>query len=515
VADSEHSLREKLVAHCRRHALLRAGDRVGVAVSGGADSVALLRLLLEMKGELGLLLSVVHFHHQIRGAAAEADAEFVRALAQEFGLPFHLGAEDVPQRARERHMSLEAAARQFRYAYFRQLMAAGEISKVATAHTRDDQAETVLLRLLRGAGTRGLAGILPRVRATGGAAGREAAAGVEEASSAAPEIVRPLLTVTRREVERYLGQIGQAWCEDASNQDLRHMRNRVRHRLLPLLEQEFNPAIRQVLADTAEIARAEEIGWEQALAAVPALWLNSGSADAAVDLERLRDCPLALRRRALRQWLERHGIAADAGAIEALLELAERPNGSRLELPGGWLAWRAAQELPADEGTEPARRRGERLADGRWRVPVLRLQAAAQAEAGDFSYRFPVPGAVSVPELGVIIAATVIPLTADAEGYNGKVLSVCHLGEEFEVRNWRPGDRFQPGSAHSAHKVKELLQSRRVSGPERSAWPVIVNAAGKLLWMRGFSVPDVFAPAPDAAAGILIEERGWQRPQQL
>lgn len=511
MATPDHSVRGKLTAHCRRHTLLRAGDRLGVAVSGGADSVALLRLLLELRADFGLVLSVVHFNHGIRGEASDADAAFVRTLANTHGLPFHLGGDDVPRRAREWRLSLEAAARRSRYACFRQLIADGEVSKVATAHTLDDQAETVLLRLIRGAGTRGLAGIYPRISIPDApSADAVAAPDLPPGEGATAEIVRPLLTVSRCEVERYLVELGQAWREDASNQDLRHTRNRVRHRLLPLLEQEFNPSIRQVLADTAEIARAEEAWWGESLAAAPSPLIESPHAVMAVNIEQLLASPLALRRRTLRQLLERFRIPPEAGSFEALLNLAELPNGSRLELPGHWLAVRASAELPASSvapGT--ARARAERLADGRWRVPVLLLQtAAALAATGDFAYPFPVPGSIFVPELRVTFTALMTGWSAEARAYNPCVLSAGHAGELLEVRNWRPGDRFHPGSAKSVHKVKELLQSKRISGPERAAWPVIVNAAGELLWMRGFPVPGRFAPASDAAEGILIEERG-------
>ncbi len=493
----EAAVRDQLTAFCRRHELLRAGGRLGVAVSGGADSVALLRLLLEVRAELGLVLSVVHFDHRIRGEASAADAEFVRALAAEHGLPFHLGSEDVPRRARELRLSLETAARQLRYDYFHGLISSGELTRIATAHTLDDQAETVLQRLIRGAGTRGLAGIYPRLP--------EPEAGASQ--SCPPQIIRPLLAVLRSEVERYLRSLGQPWREDASNQDLHHSRNRVRHRLLPLLEQEFNPSIRKVLADTAEIARAEESHWQQQLAAAPSILLSTDRAPGVIDLDGLLALPLALRRRALRQMLEGLTLSADSAAVEALLHLAELPNGSRLELPGQWLARRASHELDSSAAA-PVRPRAEWLAAGGLRIPVLLLSpGAAATDSGDFRYPLPIPGSVIIPELKVTFTATAIPLTGDPAAYNQRVLSACHLGTVLEVRNWRPGDRFHPGLSQSVRKVKELLQAKRITGPERAGWPVVVSPLGELLWMRGFPVPVAFAPTADAAEGILVEEK--------
>src|SRR5262249_42768113 len=174
-------LRDRLLKYIREHGMISPGDRVGVAVSGGADSVALLHALLELRDELGLVLSVVHFNHKIRGAASDADQEFVAALAHTHHLTFSVGSGDVPGHARASWKSLEPAARELRYVYFDQLLEK-ELSSIATGHTLDDQAETVLMRLLRGAGTRGLAGIYPVLSRHNG------------------KIVRPLIGVRRAEI---------------------------------------------------------------------------------------------------------------------------------------------------------------------------------------------------------------------------------------------------------------------------------------------------------------------------
>ena len=157
------TLAQKVFSHIRQQDLLKPGDRVGAAVSGGADSVALLRLFLELRKELGVVLSVVHFNHKLRGAEADRDENFVAELARQHKLEFHCGCGDVAAFAAEQHIGLEAGARRLRYAYFRSLLSKGGVNRIATAHTLDDQAETVLLRLARGAGTRGLAGIYPRL----------------------------------------------------------------------------------------------------------------------------------------------------------------------------------------------------------------------------------------------------------------------------------------------------------------------------------------------------------------
>src|SRR5271166_1990 len=226
---------------------MRAGDRVCVAVSGGADSVALLQVLLEVRAELGIVLAIAHFNHQLRGNDSQGDEAFVADLARHCGLEFFAGRSDVREHAANNKQSVEAAGRELRYEWLTSLAREQRFDSIATAHTLDDQAETVLLKFLRGAGTRGLAGIYP-----------EMFRGAEKKI----RFVRPLLCVTRDEVEAYLSALGQVWREDESNLDHRFARNRVRHGLLPLLEREYNANIRQVLSGAAELARAEEEYWQ-------------------------------------------------------------------------------------------------------------------------------------------------------------------------------------------------------------------------------------------------------------
>ena len=204
---------QSVLVYIRRQGLLHAGDRLGVAVSGGADSVALLRIMLELRQELGIVLSIVHFNHKLRGAEADTDEKFVTQLAHRHDLELHVSSSNVAAHARSQHLSLEAAARQLRYQYFRQLLEKKRLNRIATGHTLDDQAETVLLRIIRGAGTRGLAGVYPQLLVYGSQF----------------SVIRPLLQTRRKLLETYLGEIGQDWREDSSNRDLRHARNRVRH----------------------------------------------------------------------------------------------------------------------------------------------------------------------------------------------------------------------------------------------------------------------------------------------
>jgi tRNA(Ile)-lysidine synthase len=470
-------LRDKVLKQIRERRLLRAGERVAVAVSGGADSVALLRILHELREELGMVLSVAHFHHKIRGCEADADRDFVGDLARELQLEFHSGSADVPRHAREHKLSLESAARALRHDWFGELITRGRADKIATAHTLDDQAETVLMRVIRGSGVRGLSGIAAEHREK--------------------HLVRPLLAVTRKEIEEYLSANKQAWCTDSSNLDLSHTRNRVRHRLLPLLEKEFNPGIRQTLSDLADIARAEDEYWNKELGSLLPRLLrygkptrsgrsasSSASETLALELAILRSLPEAVQRLVLHGTVQQLGYVLEFKHIQQLTELIRRPQSARrILLPDGIEAECSLREL--------------------------RFARKKPGPHQDYSYPLPIPGKIRIPELGKTIRADV--LTAEKtmiSGYNtASLLSRSLLAPQLMVRNWRPGDRFFPAHSHSPKKVKELLQSSRlgveISSSERKLWPV-VESAGEIVWMRGFAVPQAFAVQSGEA--VLIEE---------
>src|SRR5689334_2989498 len=316
----------------KAHEFVRPGDRVGVAVSGGADSVALLLLLLELREKLGIIVSVVHFNHKLRGKASDADEKFVAKLAAKHGLEFHSSSADVAKKAKKERANLEDAARRARYDYFRSLVDSGVCNRIAVAHTADDQAETVLAHLLRGTGLAGLGGIHPIFG----------------------PVVRPLLGVRRNELRRFLRAQKQNWREDATNRDTKRMRARIRKTLLPLLEKQFQPAIVEHLATLAELAREdhkfldalteerEGILVQQkdgpARIAVDDLlqpWKDAGST---TGLTEFAENKKALSTRMVRRIVEKIKPSAGqlgANHVEAVLELARSgQNGSSLALPG-------------------------------------------------------------------------------------------------------------------------------------------------------------------------------------
>lgn len=475
----------RVLEYIRRRELLRPGDRAGVAVSGGADSVALLRLMLEARAELGVVLSVVHFNHRIRGDASDADERFVRELAQVHDLELHLSSGDAPAHAKDNKMSLETAARDLRYSFFCQLICSGAVSKVMTAHTLDDQAETVLMRIVRGTGPAGLAGIYPRLR-------------IEKS-----EIIRPLLDIRRCEIEEYLHGLGQAWREDATNLDVKHARNKVRHVLLPLLEGEFNPAARQRLAELAEIARAEEEHWDAILYGLESPIVNNERVS--LDVGRLGQLPLAVQRRVIRQVGEQLAIKLDFETIDAVQRFANE-GGRSLELPGGWLVTRQITRRPSG---------------GKSGTLLVFDKSELTEPPQDYEYLLRWPGEVVINEAGSLLQARLLasdrqgPGTVRVEnasgpntgtGYNiRQLLNPRMLLPGLTVRNWRAGDQFWPAQTSGPKKVKELLQKRHITGGERVLWPVAVSG-DEIVWMRGFPVSEKHRATNDSDAALLIEE---------
>ncbi len=525
---SVHWLAERILFHVRRLELLNAGERVGVAVSGGIDSIALLRVLLELRGELGIVLSVVHFNHKLRGAESDSDQEFVGALAREHALEFYCDSGDVAGHAAEERVSIEAAARELRYAFFHRLLGANRsglkpdandpdsrgpygarFPKSVNGDTLSNPAETVLLRVIRGAGLRGLAGIHPTLVVE------------DEDGEVCGEIVRPLLTTRRRDLERYLRELGQSWRDDATNLSTKFTRNRVRHLLLPLLEKEFNPAVAETLGDVAEIARGEEDYWDnevagwmgtgvhwsepawakkselvqirgnggtqaEAGATLSDLKANIGDVpwlvmNASVDRLWLLGEPVAVQRRVIKAIGDEAGIPLEFKHIEEIVRFAvqEAGSGGEISLPLGWKVRRDTHQIIFET---PNR--------------------SEVGPAGDYEYELPIPGEVTVCEIGSTLEASRVAANA---GYNPEhLLDGESLHAPLKVRNWRAGDRFWPRHTKSPKKVKELLQERHLPRAERSLWPVIVSGE-EIVWVRGFPVAARFAARAGREAVAIVE----------
>jgi tRNA(Ile)-lysidine synthase len=504
-----HPLAQKVFDHVRQLELLKPGDRVGVAVSGGADSVALLRLLLELRAEIGIVLSVAHFNHKLRGAESDEDAIFVAQLARQHRLEFHAASADVLAEAATRGQSLEAAARELRYGFFRQLVPSAHeglsrLDKIATGHTLDDQAETVLMRIIRGTGMRGLAGIYPNVD-------------LEEDEEVMGEVIRPLLEVRHDELVQFLNEVGQPWREDESNRDPKFTRNRVRHVLLPLLEREFNPSVAEGLSELAEIARGEEDYWQTEISGwmgtaihwTEPEWATQGQPglvqlqplnselkerlrepgplvmNATLDLMWLLSEPLAVQRRAIKAVGEVAGIPMEFKHVEEILRFASGVNhsGKQLSLPLGWKVNREPAALT-------------------FLTPDLRTQ---ESISSTYEYPLSLPGRAIVPEASIVVEAVLVKMGTEGAGYNpDNLLDVALLSGKLTVRNWQPGDRFWPAHTRSPKKIKVLLQERHITGPGRKAWPVVVSG-DDVVWVRGFPAPASLR-AKASSDAILIRD---------
>jgi tRNA(Ile)-lysidine synthase len=452
-----------------RYSMFQRGQRVGVAVSGGADSVCLLHVLRELAARWELPLTVLHLDHKLRGEESRQDAEFVRELAAAFGLPFVLREVDIAAMCRDGGENIEQAARRTRLEFFHSQLSAG-LERVAVGHTRSDQAETVLFRFLRGSGTAGLSGIRP-VTAEG--------------------IVRPLLDVERAEIEQYLRERAIAWREDSSNRSPAFARNRIRQALLPQLTREWNPALSETLAHVADWAQSEESYWEAELARLSLAYLVQKSTAILVSVEPLNELPAAVARRLVRRAVElAKGDLRGIGFqhLAAILELASATEGhGRLQVPGldifrsfDWL--RLAP--PEEEG----------LASRNYRLLL------------------PVPGRATLPGGSLIHAELFENITvtkASTDVYNEDVtcLDWNRISGSLEVRNWRPGDQYQPASRSGPEKIKFLFHQARIPLWERRHWPVI-TAGDVIVWARRFGPDAGFAAGADSGPVLSIRESG-------
>ncbi|HTE17574.1 MAG TPA: tRNA lysidine(34) synthetase TilS [Armatimonadota bacterium] len=454
------------------HALLNTrlfdpGDRVLVGVSGGADSLALLHMLAAARTTLLVELVAAHVHHEMRGDAADADVEFLRNLCGEWRIAFDVERCDVPALARERRVSVEEAGRDARYAAFELLARRHRCGKVATAHHADDQAETVLLNLFRGAGIDGLAGIPPRRPLWGGAS--------------SPEVVRPLLGTWRHEIDAYCRAHDLQPREDVTNLDLRYRRSRIRHELLPVLRH-YDPAIamhlvrlstqareeRELLDPAAEALLASAAQHPPPARSVP-LWLLARQAVAPLRLdgEVVAAAPPALARRALRLALRRvggHAVEIDAALVERLLELCSGRRRTALDLPGcGLRAYRTGGVLVL--GARPAEPT----------PPPHSLEVA-------------VPGSTPAPAWRLCLAITAVPPPDDPRCPPDQAcIDEASVRPPLRLRSPATGDRLQPLGAPGTRLLSDVLTDRKIQRELRATWPILADQEG-ILWVVGLAV---------------------------
>ena len=508
------ALQRQVLEAIERRGMILPGDRVGIAVSGGADSVALLRLLEMLRVPLGISVVVLHFHHGLRGVEADADQKFVADLACDLGLEFLAGGEDVQAWATAHHRNLEDAGRHLRYAFFQRCVDQGRATRVAVAHTADDQAETVLAHLLRGTGLSGLAGIYP-VR---------------------DQIIRPLLGARREDLRSWLVSLGQSWREDSTNTDTRRLRARLRIELLPLLTRDFQPQVVARLSALADLSRDEESFWSalveerfRALTAASSPRLDSGAANGnevrSDDRIEVRIDDLlqpfagllpgfqvsagpALSRRLLRRIVT--AVAGDYRGItsthvEQVLRLArESTSGHRVMLPHGVRVERSFDRLRFSRSSatgKPANKHGE--------LGSAQETLALEAAAYEYPVEIPAHGAtrVTIAAIHRRVCLKVVdwPSVQSDTSTLAEALDADLLHPPFLLRNWQPGDFYRPRGRQGARKVKFLFRERHIAASERRAWPVFTSG-GRLAWVAGLPVAEEFAACRKTKVGLLISE---------
>lgn len=440
---------QKVKATLSRHDMVRTGDRIVVAVSGGPDSVCLLHMLHELRDLLHLHLIVAHFDHGLRPGENALETAFVRGLAQSLNLPFETAKGRLL--AKKGPGSGEEAARNARYAFLERIRKKHRAGRIALGHNLNDQAETILMRLLRGSGPAGLTGIPP----------------CRDGS-----IVRPLIEIERPEIEKYLKAKKLDFVTDSSNLKTDFLRNKIRLELMPLLE-EHQPRLAHLLGRTAEILRDENDYLER----IAEAWLKKAAtrnADGSYELSipSFLDLPVALRRRAARQLI---GLAKEDlrritwDHVEAIHKLvqAEKPQ-AVLKLPGGIAV----------------RRTYDRLG----------FHAGQKKKVTPFSYPLPGPGNYSIREIGRIFSIEEIRKRKGLR-LRGSAriafLDAEKLGFPLSLRTFRAGDRFVPFGMKGRKKIKDFFVDLKVPVEERRSTPILCFEDTPV-WICGFRIDDRF-----------------------
>ena len=426
-------------AALREYRMLVQGDRVLAAISGGPDSVCLLHVLCD----LGFTVEVAHFDHQTREGESAADAGFVRALAERLGVPFHLESRPIVEECRDSGFSFEQHARGARYDFLTRTALARQCTAIATGHHADDHVETILMRLLRGTTANGLAGI-PPVRLEDGV-----------------RIVRPLINCTREEILAYLAARGVSYRIDRSNADTRHVRNRIRHDLLPHLARDYNPQVRTALVRLSESIRCENdflnAAAERALA-------ECWPAEEGIDRHAFGALHPAVQRRVVLMLVWRHGVDCPFDRVCAAARfIADGPTGARFDLGGGLLiANGRTQTSVAGEHPHPE-------------PAEVILEAPGLTEA--FGHKFKVSPLDRSPDKDWAEYCSPFRQVFDADAV-GSVLSVRHR---------RPGDRFVPYGMSGTRKLQDYFVDLGIPVWERDT-QLIVLGDDRIAWIVGHAV---------------------------
>ena len=459
------ALERRVLGHIRKHRILTSGEHALVGVSGGPDSTALLVILSRLRPKLDIDLTAAHFDHMLRTRREAADdARFVKAVAARLDVPLLNGAADVRASARRNHHSLEDIARRLRYAFLGEQALSTGASSVAVGHTLDDQAETILLHLIRGAGLDGLAGMRPRSAWPFGAG---------------PDLARPLLGIRRGETARYCRELGVDPRADPTNLLPVATRNRLRHELMPVLRR-FNPKIEEAVARLAD-AVAGESGYVDELARSYFTDVASTSPTTVSITRRdlLAGHP-AFARRLIRLALEQaRGSATDMEAVhlETLLDALHKPPGS-YSLPAGFIATTDQRSLIIHRGPAPAMRE-------------IRETTLC------------VPGNTNTGCWTVLAEIISVPREVRQVSPNESYLDVAETGPGLTIRRRRPGDRLRPLGLSGEKKLQDILVDSKLPARDRDGIP-IVCVGDQIAWVVGHCIDERFALTPTSSQGLHL-----------
>lgn len=443
-------MKAQIAAFIAENGLIPKGAAVVAGVSGGADSVALLRVLTQLSPKMEFSVCAAHLNHGIRCDAADADEAYVVSLCEAYGVPLYRERADVPRLARANGHTLEEEARIVRYAFLERARKYFGAARIAVAHHKDDQAESVLLHLMRGSGLMGLTGMQPQ---RGG-------------------LIRPMLCVRRAEIEAFLEQEGIPYCTDATNLEPEGTRNRARLEIIPYIEKHINPAFTQTLCATAELLRRDE----EYLSSEARAALDAAARGGGYDRRALMALPLPIQTRAVRMALARAGAVVDVerAHVEKILALLAARTGASLDLPG---------------------------ARARVSYDLVHFEKPGARAPEPFEAPLNVPGDTRTPE-GTFCAAY-----SETIAYTADPFTACfdagRLPLELTVRRRRAGDRFFPLGAPGSRKLKEYFIDRKV--PREARERMLIASGSEILFLPGFGIADTVKINPETTRVLRVE----------
>ncbi len=449
-----------IVDHCFKHHLFKPGDRLLLACSGGADSISMVHAFLQIAPRYDLKLFVAHAEHGIRGQSSLDDASFVENFCQKHGITFFSEHLNVPKRAREKKIGLEDAARQLRYDFLYRTAARLKADAICLAHHRGDQAETVLMHLIRGSGLDGLGGILPKNGL----------------------LIRPLLSLTREQIETYCHENGLLFCHDATNDDTAYTRNKIRHMLLPLLK-DYNPNIETALCHTADLISETANFMRDSATAFLCQHANQDEGCVKIPLLLFNGQHIALKRQILRSALKKSGLLLfdiGFGHIDSVIALANTcRTGTGLNLPHGITASISYNRL----------------------ILARKQKSSLQNNA---------PIAISIPDLTSAISYGCKITASLCQERMADTRECCFfdydkVGHSLFLRSRQNGDYFFPKGMDGKKKLKDFFIDKKIPRDRRKSWPLICNADGAIIWICGLQADRRFLPDGNTKTFLCLQ----------